>query len=789
MPRLRLGVSDPAAARRWPEELDTALGLAARYGWKVFPVRAGDKRPALKGWQARASDGPTAWAGWWGENGTHRGTLVGVATGPGSGIWVLDADVKNGGPESLAQAEAEAGAELGAALVASSPGGGAHYFYAYPDLETLEGLGADRVKNRVQTVDPGVDVRGLGGLVVCPGQEGRALLGEEHAPGPAPDWVASRYLAARAPDRKQAAGPGAGGERFVLPERIESGAHDTTVFQWAASCRGRSVPLAGALAQAPDVLRRIDRGPHCGHDLPFIEATLHRVYSEYEEGPSRSADDGAAGGEGRQDDGLKAADRLVELALEAYDLGRTPDGDLHVVPKAGGRVTRVLGSEFKAELDAKYYERYRSVAPGAARTDAAAVLGGMALRTEPERAYMRAGRAADGSVHVHGGDEAGWAVRVGPDGWGVLDRSPVLFARSNVTGAFPRPERGGDLADFAALLNVAPGEFDLLVAYMVAAWVPEIAHPVLLLTAEQGAAKTTTSEFVCMAMDPGPAPRRKAPRDDHGFTVSVEGSLVANFDNLSALPDWFSDAVCRASTGEGDVRRKLYGDKSLVVSSYQRVIMMNGIGVGAVRGDLADRMVHLQLRRIPPENRLEIAALKERFERLRPALFGALLDVLAGALRAIRDGEVELPRNPRMIDFARYARAVDVARGTDAYGTYMAMQEGLAAQVMEGDPVVGPLLELAGSSPGGELRASAGEILDLLRLRVEPRERPPNWPKTAAALGGHVARVAPALRQSGWDVEPYRNKRDRGWAIRRSVDGVDGVDGPAQTELPHGGAA
>jgi hypothetical protein len=43
-------------------------------------------------------------------------------------------------------------------------------------------------------------------------------------------------------------------------------------------------------------------------------------------------------------------------------------------------------------------------------------------------------------------------------------------------------------------------------------------------------------------------------------------------DNLSTVPDWLSDSICRAVTGDGDVRRKLYTDGEHAVFSFRRAV-------------------------------------------------------------------------------------------------------------------------------------------------------------------------------------------------------------------------
>jgi hypothetical protein len=72
--------------------MDWALEYG-QLGWRVHPCRPGDKKPILEDWPKRATTDPTLIERWWGRTPDAN---IGVATGPGSGTFVLDVDGPDG---------------------------------------------------------------------------------------------------------------------------------------------------------------------------------------------------------------------------------------------------------------------------------------------------------------------------------------------------------------------------------------------------------------------------------------------------------------------------------------------------------------------------------------------------------------------------------------------------------------------------------------------------------------------------------------------------------------------
>lgn len=156
-----------------------ALDYAAR-GWRVVPCKPGTKFPGgIDAWQEVATTDADTIREWYG--GKFAGYGICIATGPASGIFVLDID----DADALADLEAEIGA-MPDTRTSITGSGGTHLVFTWP----TDGL--DVRNNQSGKVRPGIDVRGDGGQIVAPptrhpnGTQYEWDLGSLDDPVPAP---------------------------------------------------------------------------------------------------------------------------------------------------------------------------------------------------------------------------------------------------------------------------------------------------------------------------------------------------------------------------------------------------------------------------------------------------------------------------------------------------------------------------------------------------------------------------------------------------------------------------
>lgn len=138
----------------------TLAGAAVRYanlGIPVFPCVPGGKQPLTPNGFHDATSSARVVHGWWRRTPDAN---IGLPTGVGSGILVVDVDIHPGGSgfEAFEQARAEGLAD-GWGWLVRTPSGGIHAYYP---------AGRDHEQRSWQVPSAHVDFRGDGGYVIAP---------------------------------------------------------------------------------------------------------------------------------------------------------------------------------------------------------------------------------------------------------------------------------------------------------------------------------------------------------------------------------------------------------------------------------------------------------------------------------------------------------------------------------------------------------------------------------------------------------------------------------------------
>ena len=461
-------------------------------------------------------------------------------------------------------------------------------------------------------------------------------------------------------------------------------------------------------------------------------------------------------------------DGLLRVALAA-SVFRSADGQFHVrVPlKNRHEIIPLKSTAFRNWL----IESFRSQG-GELPTDWAfrRALWGIQARASFDEStrsiHVRVGGEGEGhgeTFYLDMGDSTGRAIRINAREWTLVETPPVHFKRPKGLLPLPIPSRDGSIDLLRRYVNLTDHDFRLLVGWMAAALLPDGPYPILVLHGEQGSAKSTLAKVVRSLIDPQTAPALAEPRSARDLMVTAGGSWLLVYDNISTIPSWLSDSLCRLATGGGCAGRALYSDDERHVMDAQRPVILNGIDEFVQRDDLADRCVFLHLPPIDEVSRRAEAEFRQAFAEERPAILGGLLNAVVGGLRELPS--VRLTKLPRMADFACLGEAVGRGLGwpegtfVETYGanrheaTVTALEESVLATVLLDCAALGGLINWT---------KSASEMLDDLADDVPRRVRASSrWPKSPRAFTNELRRIAPQLRTRGVSVTFIRTNTNR----------------------------
>lgn len=472
-------------------------------------------------------------------------------------------------------------------------------------------------------------------------------------------------------------------------------------------------------------------------------------------------------GRNKNSGGGKQVDQLIELAREADLFHCTMDVAYADVQVNGHRETwQVRSKGFRHWLTRRYYEATGGAPGTEALNSAFSIIEARSCFEGPRRkVHLRVGEL-NGKLYLDLCNDTWNAVEIGSDGWRIVDEPPVRFRRTPGMQPLPIPEPGGSIELLRQYLNVRKeSDFVLVVAWVLAALRNHGPYPVLVLSGEQGAAKSTFTAMLRSLIDPNTALIRALPRLDHEFFIAANNGHVLAYDNLSVLSAGISDTLCRLSTGGGFSVRRLYSDQEEVLFEAARPMILNGIEEMVKRSDLADRSLFLELEAIPEGHRRPESELWSGFNAARPKILGTLLDAVSHGLRRLPD--TRLDRLPRLADFAIWATACEtVLWSAGTFGAaYSANRDEAVGDVIEASPVASAICSLMATRV--EWAGTATELHKVLNDNVNDGVRnSKEWPKGPQALSGFVRRVRTSLRQIGIEIDFDRVGHARTRTIR-----------------------
>ena len=428
------------------------------------------------------------------------------------------------------------------------------------------------------------------------------------------------------------------------------------------------------------------------------------------------------------------------------------------IPKGNAvKVDKVRGEFFKKWLTKIYYDETGKAVTAEGLNQAINVLDAKALFSDDcnRKLFNRVGKISN-SFYYDLFDGKGSIVEISDQSCKILKDKTGIFSQNGTISEQVKP-----IFDVSSkeLIRLIMHNFNfksrkdavLYLVYLITCFIPEIAHPILVLHGEKGAAKSTTMRFTRTLVDPSKVPLISMPTKIDDLAGTLAKTHMICFDNLATLKTDVSDLLCMASTGGGYTKRKLYTDDEEVVYSFKRCICLNGIGVVATQPDLLDRSLLIELDRIPLGVYQTEAMINARFESVRPQIVGGCLAAIAKARVIYSD--ITVPGLGRMADFMHwgYAIAEVLGIGGDNFcNIYANNQKKSILEAIESNPVASAIKILMSNQT--EWIGSVRDLLNVLNqvaLKNGIVTTHSLWPKAPKSLSTRLKEVKSNLEAIG----------------------------------------
>ena len=241
------------------------------------------------------------------------------------------------------------------------------------------------------------------------------------------------------------------------------------------------------------------------------------------------------------------------------------------------------------------------------------------------------------------------------------DSGDFYFVREGNTGELPVPDMSSTYSTLPPLLTLTEEDKRTAFLWCMQTLLPLSAYVNLAIDAPSGSGKSTLVAYLRGITDPHKDFLTEIPLPDRLLDFMVKGvrTHVLSYDNLSVIPDWFSENACRVSKGTEVSVKTLYTTTGLTEIRTKNPLIFSGIHLMPImKGDLIRRSLMLKL---PPRSRntdSTEAKLAREFEAIHPQLLGALLNAVRGALVHIDELREDFLGN--MPEFRRWSIAAGI---------------------------------------------------------------------------------------------------------------------------------
>ncbi len=605
------------------------IDFARSNNFSFFPVFPGTKKPVIK-WDEFQNCHPSeekysSWSQQW------PNMNVGIVTGKISDLIVVDLDTYKWEID-------RSQFELPKTFSVRSGWGGVHYYYSYPDGET--------VKNSVG-IFPHVDIRWEGWYVVGPYSIHESWKiyeiiddnGGKFAPCPA--WV---YEIQKEKSLNQLS------TEIVHTEGTRNNSMTQIIGRELHNCEKEDLPK---IWENFKLQNRIYNSP------PLPESELKVIFDSIASREMKAQKE-------KEDTQIHKCMEILE-SNGRFILDQVWDSCYVLKSEKSQKILPVESTSFRDYMQGMFHRQYKNALSG---NMLSCIVSLSRCRADEAQEYQQVEIRIlkyENAILYDLNDSDNNCISIDESGWRILKENPGYFRRTKNTKEQILPNIHWDLSLLWKYVNISDLNMRVLImSAIVAMFIPDIQHPLLMVHWAKGSAKSTFLSVLKKLIDPSSKSLLNLPWESNQLIHTFLNDYLLVYDNISRISPDTSDDLCRAVSGGSLSKRKLHTDSDDIIYTFRKCVCVNGINLEATQPDLLQRSIVVELDPIGTDKRISEETFWKNFNADLPYILWGIFDILSKSIlieKTIHEGDIPLQR---LADFSKWWEAISRALGHDS---------------------------------------------------------------------------------------------------------------------------
>ncbi|KAG2473369.1 MAG: ATPase involved in phage/plasmid replication [Nitrosopumilales archaeon] len=384
------------------------------------------------------------------------------------------------------------------------------------------------------------------------------------------------------------------------------------------------------------------------------------------------------------------------------------------------------------------------------------------------------------------------AIKISKAGYQVvpLNEKTPIFTRKQQQNPQVMPKKGAGAALDTLLKLFRIQEADRLIfkIHLITMLLEKYPIPIMIVHGEHGSIKSTITKSVAKILDPSAMNVISIPKTASDLALLFNNQYVTNFDNVSEISQEVSDMMCRAITGEGFRKRKLYTDDTEIIWNYKRKIIINGITPSLDYPDFKDRSILYETIPVREDERISEEEFQARFNKLLPFVLDEIFTILSQALLMYRRIKKEINTKQRMADFTVFGECISRMLKNPDFSFIKVYREKLdidSLKMVDSYPIIEYITEIMETENKMETSVQDlfSEVCDMaLKKQLDTRSSEIKFPQAPNLLSTQINQLKSTFRRHNLEIEikPY-NLRDGKYTRGRSIVYITKLDSGQKT--------